>query len=284
MLDMLCSFPAPCGNEEILKKYIVRKYPADWYEDSIGNLILHKSGTKEKIMLYVSIDEDGFLVMEKQDKKIYFAQLGNKKVYPGLCVNFGGYKGVVCSTDKDTPDKNQYIELLKEYEINQCDNGVADLEYYEDEGVAYTKEAASRLALDAILDVIDIKSDYDLYIVLGVQSNKGYKGAQNAVNSIKPDKIFAFEPTSLEELSYKVTTSGFMVNPECKNFVNELSENTSITIIPEINKEGKSCAMYLKSAFTVVFGIPVGFPEDIRQTVKIEYKNEVEKLIKTILL
>ena len=283
MLDMLCSFPSPCGNEEVLKRYIMKKYPADWYEDSIGNLIFHKNGTKEKVMLYVSIDEDGFLVMEKTDKQVFFAHLGNKKIFPGTNITFGGYKGVVCSSDENSDNSQQYIKLIADYDIKQGYNGVADFEYYEDEGIAYTKEAANRISLNAILELIDIETEYDLYFVLGVQSNKGYKGAITAVNSIKPDIILAFEQTTLNEISYKVTANGFMINPAAKEVVEELSGKVDFSVLPEINKECKSSAAYLKSPITVVFGIPVEFSEDLRQTVKIEYKDKIKMIIKNIL-
>lgn len=283
MLDMLCSFPSPCGNEDVLKRYIVKKYPADWYEDSIGNLILHKNGTKEKIMLYVSIDEEGFLVMEKTDRKIFFAHLGNKKIFPGMNVTFGGYKGVVCNENESSDNSEQFIKLLADYDIKQGDNGVADFEYYEDEGVAYTKEAANRISLNAILELIDIETEYDLYIVLGVQSNKGYKGAITVVNSIKPDIIYAFEQTTLDEISYKVTANGFMINPVAKEIVEELSEKVDFLVLPEINKECKSSATYLKAPVTVVFGIPVEFSDNLCQTVKLENKDKIKNIIKNLL-
>ena len=284
MLDMICSFPSPCGNEEILKRYIIKKYPYDWEEDNIGNLILHKANGSEKLMLYVSIDEDGFLVVENTEGKVYFSHIGDKKVFPGTCISFGGYKGVVLSDNKENPEKEQYIKTVSECEISQGQNGVADLEYYEDEGVAFTKEAANRLVLDAILDLSLVETKYDLYIVLGVQSKNLYKGIKNAVNSIKPDKVIAFEQTTQKKMSYRVTAKNFMINPECKNYLEEISQKAELTFEPEINNKVNSVAGFVECPYTLVFGIPVEFPDDLRQAVKTEYKDKVQKLLKTIIL
>ena len=41
MFEMLCAIPSPCGGEDIVKKYIMQKYP-ECKEDALGNLVLKK--------------------------------------------------------------------------------------------------------------------------------------------------------------------------------------------------------------------------------------------------
>ncbi len=279
---MLCAFPAPCGNEEILKKYIVKQYPAEWEEDNIGNLIYHKKGAGKKVMLYVGIDEDAFLVMDKKDKRISFAHFGNRAVYPGEIITFGGYKGIVCAENKEKPAENQYIELIEDADVFQGYNGVFDAQCHKDESVYLAKEAGKRAALKAILSNLNVKTDYDLYIVLGVLDNNGFKGAINASNYICPDTAFCFEQSSNSEITYKLMTDGFMINSEAKQIAETVSREVSFDIVPEINKKEKSVASAINAPQTIVFGVPVKFVDSPVQTVNINTENKISEILNKI--
>ncbi len=283
MIDMLSSFPSPCGNEEILKKYIMKKYPVDWCEDSIGNLIYHKKGTGPKIMIYCGIDEDGFLVMNSDGTKLNFNHFGNRKIYPGTVVSFGGYKGEICSDNKEDPLKDQYIKLISNYDIKPGQNAVSDFEFYQDDDLIYAKEAAKRIALCAILNSLDIDTDKDIYFVLGVQGNNSFKGLINATNTILPEKVYAFEETTMDEMTYLLYSSGYVASENVKKHFNNIIAKIDFLLIPEVDSEKKSSAPYFNSPETYVFGIPVKFSESLRQTSNVKYIDKVSNIIILIL-
>jgi len=48
LIDMISAIPSPSGNEEIIKKFLKKLINVETYEDSIGNLVVHKSGNGKK--------------------------------------------------------------------------------------------------------------------------------------------------------------------------------------------------------------------------------------------
>ena len=199
MIDMLCAVPSPCGAEELIKKYISKKVSCEYYEDGIGNLILHFGSGSKKLMIYAPIDEDSLVVMSKDKNKVSFAHLGKTKLYPGMTVSFGGYKGVICSDEKK-PTEGQYIRLLTGNNVDIGASGVLDYEFYEEDDVVFAKHAAEKAAVCAMLECEGAESIYDVYFVFGVQGSNGHKGAVAASGSIKPDITVVFEGTEKRKM------------------------------------------------------------------------------------
>jgi hypothetical protein len=130
---MICNISSPCCGEEYLKKYLKKLLPADAYEDSIGNLIVHKKGSGKKVVLCCGIDEDSFVVTSVNKDKIYFKHLGNKNVFPGTAVNIAGNDGYICCENIEHPLKDQYISLINKTEIELGSVGSISSEFFEDE-------------------------------------------------------------------------------------------------------------------------------------------------------
>lgn len=270
MYDMLCMIDSPCGNEESVKKFIKTKINVPFHEDAIGNLIAHKEGNGQKLMLYVSIDEDAFLAMNVKGKEISATHLGDKKVNKGDLVSFSGFMGVI-----DSPEDN-LVKLLKEYDVNQGDCSAINIPSYEDDGILFSKEAASKLVISAMCEAMDKDNDVDVYFVFGVKSKMGGKGLIAATKSIKPDKLIIFEDTKKQsdKLTIKLMAKGFS---STRSFFEQLCDKNDLCC--EVDSKEKTIASLVSCENIAVIGVPVEFKDNIRQAVKLDLKDEILNLI-----
>lgn len=286
MFEMLCAIPSPCGGEDIAKKYIMQKFP-EAKEDALGNLVLKKGGNGKKIMLFASLDEDAAVAMEIENngKKVHFAHLGKKKVFPGQSVSFGGYTGIVCS-DGDNPEKNQYITLVdcKEgIEKGRCGVFEADAEGdLSDENSTYlAKNAANRAAISAMLK--DFSTENEVYLVFGVQSNHRDKGLVSAIETINPDEVILFEETEREKFSIKLFGKGYSAGGEVSAKVEEVFSKCGIDFEKTADAKADTKGIALPSGISCVVGIPVVFSDFIRQGISVKTIYDLEKFIKCYL-
>ena len=286
MFEMLCAIPSPCGGEDIAKKYIMQKFP-EAKEDALGNLVLKKGENGKKIMLFASLDEDTAVAMEieQNGKKVHFAHLGNKKIYPGQSVSFGGYIGVVCA-DGDNPEKNQYITLV------DCKDGIekgrfgvfeADAEGdLTDENETYmAKNVANRAAISAMLK--DFSTTNEVYLVLGVQSNHRDKGLVSAIETINPDEVILFEETSSEKFSLKLFGKGYTAGGEISAKVEEAFSKCGIEFEKTADAKEETKGIALPSGISCVVGVPVMFSDFIRQGISVKTIYDLEKIVKCYL-
>ncbi|MBQ2897859.1 MAG: hypothetical protein IJE46_06030 [Clostridia bacterium] len=281
MLDMLCQIPCACGNEETIKKYIKTK--TDGYEDSIGNFIVSKNDGQKKLMIFCGIDEDTLTAMSIDGKKVYVTHQGTQKLPLGSLVSFGGYTGVLQAKDAAKPDKDLYVDMLTGGFENIGAAGIVCAEYTTEENVIFTKDAAEKIAVCAMLECIDLKTDYDASFVFGVQSKNNNKGAIVATREIEPDFVLSFEKTKSEGLTYKAVGKGFVISSAAKEKIERICDKLDIEIKPEADSEQPSCVQALGAPNTVVVGIPVRFFDEIRQACDIKYKDIIKKIIKAFL-
>jgi putative aminopeptidase FrvX len=282
---MLCAIPSPCGAEELIKKYIVKKTGCEWYEDGIGNLILHFGSGSKKLMVYAPVDEDSVVVMSKEKNTVHFSHLGKTKLYPGMIVNFAGYKGVICSDDKN-PGEGQYIKMLTENNVDVGTSGVLDGEFYEEDDVIFAKHAAEKSAVSAMLECAGTDTLYDVYFVFGVQGSNGHKGAIAASGSINPDIALAFENTEKKDgnaIALKLLTSAYVCNENMKNKIAEIFEDEKLDLRFTVDAEEKSCGDLLRCANSAVIGLPAEFCNAPCQAVDKELPGDVTKIIKKLL-
>ncbi len=285
MIDMLSIIPSPCGAEELIKKYIYKNADGKCYEDGIGNLIVRFGSGTKKLMVYASIDEDAIVVMSKDKNKVSFAHLGKTKLYPGMTVNFGGYKGVICTDDKK-PTEGQYIKMLAENNVEVGTSGVLDGEFYEEDNILFGKHIAEKTAVSVMLECVGVQCDYDVYFVFGVQGSNGHKGAIAASGSIKPDIAVVFEGTDKKDddkLTLKLLTSGYVCGEKIKSGITELCDAEKIGLTFSVDSEEKSCGDVLRCANSAVLGIPAQFMDAPSQAVNKSLCEDVKKLIIALL-
>ena len=269
MIDMLSMIDAPCSLEGSILKFIQTKLNADCSFDGIGNLIAHKKGNGKKIMFYTSVDEDSFIVLTRDKRKINFAHKGDKKLNKGDLLSFNGYLAVA--------DDDKSCTLLKEYDINTSDVGCFQAPAYEDDDIILAKEAASKLAISAMCQASEENSDFDVYFVFGINSKMRNIGLAASVNSIAPDELIVFEETEkdTEKLCIKFLTKGFSSNRE---LAEKLIDKYELEII--INSEDNSAGSVANCEKSAVIGIPVENKELSRQKTNTKLKDNILNLIK----
>lgn len=281
MLDILCQLPSPCGNEQTVKKYIKTKL--DCTEDSIGNLIFNKNGGNEKLMVFCAIDEDTLTVMSIDGKNVYVSHQGGQKLPLGSVVSFGGYMGVLQAKDSSKPTEDLYVEMLKEGFENIGASGVVSTEYTTEDEIIFTKDAADKMALSAMLKCVSEETDYDTSFVFGVQSKNYNKGAIVASRAMEPDFVLAFEKTKSETLTYKAAAKGFIISQKAKEKIESIFDALDIEIKPEADTEAESMAAAFAAANVAVIGIPVRFCDEIRQAADTKYEEMLQRVIKAFL-
>lgn len=274
MLDILCQLPCPCGMEDTVKKYIKTKIDAK--DDALGNLILEKGDSKT--MFFCALDEDALTVMSIDGNKAYVCHKGNQNIPSGSLVSFGGYTGVLQASDPEKPTENLYVEMLKDGFHNVGASGTVCAEYTTEDEIIFTKDAADKIALSAMLECA-VTEDNGCF-VFGVQSKIGNKGAIAASRAIKPDFVLAFEKTSARTLTYKSASKGFIISRQAKEKIENICQELDIEIKPEADTKSESCGASFECPNVVVIGIPVRFSKEIRQAADTKYVEIIKKIIR----
>lgn len=269
MVDMLSMIDSPCSMESSVLKFIQTKLNATCTFDGIGNLIAHKKGSGKKLMFYTSVDEDAFVVMTRDKKTVNFSHKGDRKINKGDLLSFGGYLGIA--------DDDKSCTLLKEYDINTADVGCFYAPSFEDDDVILTKEAASKLAISAMCEASEEKSDFDVYFVFGVNSKMRNAGLVAAVSTINPDELIIFEETekNTDKLCIKLMAKGFTSNRE---LFEKLTSKGELEVI--INSEENSAGSVISCEKIAVIGIPVENKEFARQKANLKLRENILNLIK----
>ena len=284
MLDLISAFPAPCGNEEIIKKFLKTKIDRQWQEDSIGNLIVRFGSGDEKWMVYCPIDEDAVVAMSVKEEKVWFAHLGDKPLHPGDTVSFEGTKGVICVPDLEKPNDGQYIQMLVKDKVEPGMAGTVDGEFHEDEGVVYTKAAAQRAGIAAMLELCSMEPNCDLTLVFGVQGNNGNKGAIVADREIRPDRVIVLEQSEkqTESLTLKIAGSGYVCNKELADDIYQVCEENGIKMDNEVDVKQKTAASMFTNGRAAAIGIPVQFGKQMRQAIQTSTVEELKRLLRIL--
>lgn len=219
------------GYEAELTDYIineVKDFCDECYKDKIGNVICHKKGKGEKLLLNTSVSSFGIFVNTVDSiGRIKFnlvgkcdtASLIGKKVRNAE----GKEIGIILSEDnkEDLKPEDLYIdtgafskeEVLKNISVGEV------LEVYDDTSAfgdnIYGMKLSQTVGIYSLIKLIKtVKSDYDLYLAFSVMDNLGFKGARTAAFAIAPD--------------YCITVSG--ADTANKNTPVKLSEGVCIRI------------------------------------------------------
>lgn len=266
MLDMLCMIDAPTSCEKSILKFIQTKLSCEAEYDAMGNLVAHKKGEGKKLMFYTSVDEDAFIVMAKDGRKVNFAHKGDKQLKKGDILSFDGYRAV--AEDEKT------CKILKDYELNTADVGCFYAPSYEDDGVLLSKEAASKLAISAMCEATKLDSDFDVYFVFGVKGKMIASGLVAAIEKIKPDELVIFESCEKDTLCFKLMAKGFSGNREmCEKYTEKYGVDISV------DSEEATLGSSAVCEKIAVIGIPVENKDLPLQRCETKYKDEILALI-----
>lgn len=277
---MLSSIPAPSGNEEILKKFIKKKLTAEYYEDSIGNLIVNKNGGGERVVLMCAVDEDAVILLQKDNEKVYFNHIGEKELYPGTEISVSGTQGYICCADSSKPLENQYIEFFEEFDFEPGEAGIVSSEYYEDENFLKGSRIGKLAVITELINTANTyKGEKDLFVVFEVQSLFGHKGGIVACNEINPDVLWSFE--EIENKSKELLGIKSAKNYVSNRLTDEIYEN--IGLKPYVDTKLSTIAIYVKNCLTGIVGIPVKFTQNPSQYVSKETTEKIKEFLNNIL-
>ncbi|MBC7087284.1 MAG: M42 family metallopeptidase [Tissierellales bacterium] len=206
LLKNMVSIYGPSSREERIRNLIIKEieeYVDEIKIDQLGNLIAHKAGCGDKLMISANMDQLGFIVIDIDEKGfIRFTNIG--KCEPihliGQRVQFeNGIKGVIFYEENSTENKITFEKLYIDIGSNKKEDtlskvNIGDIcilanEYIENEITIISPNLDDRLGCYILVEVIKNlnNTEYDLYFVFTTQGKVGARGAKTAAFSIEPD-------------------------------------------------------------------------------------------------
>ena len=295
------------GYENNLTSFImdeIKAYGDECYTDKLGNLIFHKKGNGEKLLINVPVSSNGlFISYITDDGKAKIKTIGNleSKNILGKKVrdNNGENIGIIMADKKDVNDEDDLYIDFGVFNKEDVTVKVGDiLEITEEcfligENI-YGYDLGRALNILSHIDIIkSLKTDYDLYYAFTVMDNIGFKGAKTAAFSIDPDiAITCFlSYTDLEETEVKINKgavvrikdSHIIVNKKLRDaFIKKLSDKNLSYQIEILTKDGltNNEIMYLNHGIlTANVNIPVKGKESNVECVNISDFENYKKCI-----
>ncbi|TJX62955.1 M42 family metallopeptidase [Soehngenia saccharolytica] len=229
LLEILTQANGVSGNEKEVRDIIYReveKYADEIKIDKIGNLIVHKKGTKKsnkKVLFAAHMDEVGLIVTDIDEQGfIKFTTVGgiDKRILVSKTVNIGNKRvpGVIGAKpihlqknderDNTIPLSDLYIDIgvdnrNEAEQLIEIGDYIAFNTKYEEFGDGYIKAKAldDRVGCSILIDLIkDDHIEYDFYAAFTVMEEVGLVGAGPAAYSVKPDISVILEGTVCYEM------------------------------------------------------------------------------------
>ena len=235
-LKKMLSINSPSGAENAIREFLInetKKYSLDTTVDAIGNLIIHKQGKGEKIMLAAHMDEIGIIVTFIDDKGfIRFKAIGGlyvKDLNHRRVIFSNGTIGVIGleeKAEKPAIDK-MYIDIgaasraEAETLIKIGDTAAFCGEAVITEKTIISKSLDNRIGCYVLLKVLEniINSEKDIYLVFTVQEEVGLRGAHTSAFSVNPDIAIAVDVTDTGD------------TPNCPDMAVEIGKGTAIKVM-----------------------------------------------------
>ncbi len=268
LLKELCESYGPSGREDNVKDIIKReadKLGLNSETDALGNLIIHKEGTKKKIMLAAHMDEIG-VVATFIDKNgfIRFSNIGGlyiKRLLNRRVVFKNGTQGVI-----DTESDNKELKMSKmfidigaknkeeaEKQVTVGDMAVFVGEYKEQNGYVISKALDNRAGCYVLLKAMQkVKSDNDIYFVFTSQEEVGLRGAKASAYSVEPEIALSIDVTDTGDTPgsdimaveltkgacVKVMDRSIISHPDIRCALIEIAKNNNIDYQLEVLTDG----------------------------------------------
>ncbi len=274
----------PSGYEQEVRSIIantIKHYVDDLTVDKLGNLIAHKKGKGQKIMLAAHMDEIGLMISQIKDNgRIFFVPLGGIEPLTliGEQVKIIGEKGImwgIITTEEIHADFE--VKRLPQMEDLYVDTGLSktglsevgvhegaymvpynDAIYLGNNGIISGKACDDRIGCYSMIDLIKRlhghKTD-DLYFVFTVQEEIGLYGAGTAAYRLDPDWGIAVETTSAEDFEERypsrimghgpalILKDAEIISNKClNNSIRTLAKNNKIPLQLRVEETGTTDA------------------------------------------
>ena len=227
-LKTLCCLDGVSGCEGEVRDYIlerVMRHAEEIWTDSMGNLIVHKKGTKpglKKILICAHMDEVGIIITGIDDKGfLRFDFVGGidrrvllgKRVYVGKS-RIPGVIGIKArhllddGEDKKVPKREaMYVDIgAKSKEEASEHVALGDDAVFDEtivqfgDGFLKAKAIDDRVGCAAMIKLLEGDLPCDCYFAFTVQEELGARGARIVANRINPDIAIILEGTTAADL------------------------------------------------------------------------------------
>ncbi|MBE6535061.1 MAG: M42 family metallopeptidase [Ruminococcaceae bacterium] len=217
-LKELCLCPSVSGREGAIRERLIELIAplCDEYRvDALGNLIAHKKGSGEKVMLAAHMDEIGFIVNFIEDNgMIRIAPVGGVSLTAAAystVVSEKGVKGTVVPDDKVKPadfkadafyidigatSKKRAEALVEIGDFFVVTPNIQRLSGGRICGRPMDDRVGCAVLVEIARDLADKQVDKDIYYVFSVQEEVGCRGAMTAAYAIAPDVALCFDVTA----------------------------------------------------------------------------------------
>lgn len=214
---------APSGCEDEMRALILENVgDMEHFVDSMGNVIVHKPGKGKKVLISAHMDEVGFIVSRITDSgAIKFKTVGGiettvlagKKVQIGkdrvegvtgvkaIHLQSGGEKENMLSVSDMIIDIGAKDKAGAERKVKVGDYGTFCSEPVEfGDNLLKCKGLDDKVGCAALLELLKMETDLDLYAAFTVQEEVGCRGSIIAANYVKPDVAIVFEGTTCSDV------------------------------------------------------------------------------------
>lgn len=212
LLEKLTQTDGVSGSEEAVRNVIkseIEKYCDDIRIDALGNIIAHKKGEGNKIMLAAHMDEIGVIVtFIDENGFLRFTPAGGLMINELVCrrVRFeNGTVGVIgCEEEDKKPElKKLYIDIgaknagEAEKLVKIGDAAAFDGGFYKNRNTVISKALDNRAGCYVALEAAKLlnESGADMYYVFTVQEEVGLRGARTAAYTVEADYAVALDVT-----------------------------------------------------------------------------------------
>ncbi|NLB80396.1 MAG: hypothetical protein GX800_01985 [Clostridiaceae bacterium] len=310
LLTELTNISAPSGNEVMLKEFITKqteKFADQIYEDTLGNLIVHKKGKGNKLMLSAHMDEAGFIVTHTDDNYAYFSTIGDVQLkFLHACkVKFLNDTIGIISKKSENPLKttDYFIETLGCK--GDCLNSVSvgDIATYhhtfdQQNNIVSAKALNSRAACYILIQTIKkmVRPENDLYFVFTTQHHLGLRGAKTAASKIAPQYAITIDSSVCDSLQnekssikmeegpvIKIMDGSVITHPTVRNIILNAAKKENIDIQFQVSPKTKSDASSIQvSGVGVITGV-LSFPlKNFNTACEIVSKSDIDKAIEIL--
>ena len=214
---------SPSGCEDEMRELILKEVAdMEHFVDSMGNVIVHKPGCGKRVLISAHMDEVGFIVSKiTESGGIKFKTVGGiettvllgKKVVigkdkvPGITgikaihLQSGGERDNMASVNDIVIDIGAKDKASAEKKVKVGDYGTFESEAVEfGENLLKCKGLDDKVGCAALLELLKVETDLDLYAAFTTQEEVGCRGSIIAANYVKPDYTIVFEGTTCSDV------------------------------------------------------------------------------------
>lgn len=285
-LETLLQTMAPSGAEDA-RREVIEKLAAPFADeittDALGNLIVHKKGDGDKVMLSAHMDTIGMLATRVENGFVRFGALGGLSVLDlqNIPVKFeNGVEGVL-SYDGKVP--------AKERKLHHCFIDIGDASVQVGDRAVFSGDLRklgehkicapyldNTLGCALLLQVLQelSETEYDLYFVFTVQEEVGLRGAKTAAFGIQPRFALAVDVTDTGDLpetdvvmetklgggaAIKIMDRSIVCHPKMVAALRECAEKNGIACQSEVLTAGgcDAGAIHLSGSGVITGGVSI---------------------------